>query len=186
LHGTEVRIADDSNETTATGEYGGIFIKGSSLMRCYWNEPEGTSERLRDGWFQTGDLGYFDEQGCLNVVGRADNIIGVGHEKVSPEEVEAVISKIEGVAEVAVGRVPEPLLDYVPVALLVLDGDETMTLEHIREVCRNKLSSPKIPRRLFVIDCIPKTMYGKPDRTAIAHTIRNIAAKMMDPETGSA
>lgn len=177
LSGTEVRITDDPGEPTAAGETGSILIRGSSLMRCYWNEPESTREQLHDGWFRTGDLGYFDEEARLNVVGRADNIIGVGHEKVSPEEVEAVISKIEGVAEVAVGGIPDPLLDHVPVALLVLDGEESRTLDKIRDVCRNKLSSPKIPSKLIVIDSIPKTMYGKPDRKAIKDYIQNIAAE---------
>jgi acyl-CoA synthetase (AMP-forming)/AMP-acid ligase II len=175
LAGTEVRIADGQGQPAAANETGSIEVGGSSLMRGYWNAPEITSRKLRDGWFLTGDLGFFDGEGRLNVVGRADNIIGVGHEKVSPEEVEAVISKIEGVGEVAVGGTPDPLLDQVPVALLVLDDEKSPAPDEISNICRKKLSSAKVPKRFFVIDSIPKTLYGKPDRKAIGETIRRLA-----------
>ena len=169
LAGTEVRITG-----AATNGTGNIEVRGSSLMRCYWNAPEITRQRLRDGWFLTGDLGFFDNEGRLNVVGRADNIIGVGHEKVSPEEVEAAIAKIDGVCEVAVGGIPDPLLDRVAVALLVLDGEKSPTPDEIRNICRKKFSPPKVPRRFFVVDSIPKTLYGKPDRKAIGAAIRRL------------
>ena len=176
LPGTDIRIVEGSGAPVADGESGDILIAGTSLMRCYWNDPESTREQLSEGWFRSGDLGYFDDQGRLNVVGRADNIIGVGHEKVSPEEVEAVISKIDGVREVAVGGIADPLLDHAPVALLVLDGEGSPTLDDIMRVCREKLSSPKVPRQLIVVDAIPKTMYGKPDRKAIRERMREIEA----------
>ena len=176
LPGTDVRVVDGSGAPVADGETGDILIAGASLMRCYWNDPESTREQLSDGWFRSGDLGYFDDQGRLNVVGRTDNIIGVGHEKVSPEEVEAVISKIDGVREVAVGGIADPLLDHAPVALLVLDGEGSPTLDDIMRVCREKLSPPKVPSKLIVVDAIPKTLYGKPDRKAIKDRMREIEA----------
>ena len=176
LPGTDVRVADGSGAPVADGETGDILIAGASLMRRYWNDPESTREQLSDGWFRSGDLGYFDDQGRLNVVGRADNIIGVGHEKVSPEEVEAVISKIDGVREVAVGGISDPPLDRAPVARLVLDGEGSPTLDNVMRVCREKLSSPKVPRKLIVVDAIPKTMYGKPDRKAIKDRMQEIEA----------
>ncbi len=180
LAGTEVRITDGRGSPPAANGTGNIEVRGSSLMRCYWNDPEITRRKLRDGWFLTGDLGFFDGEGRLNVIGRADNIIGVGHEKVSPEEVEATISRIDGVGEAAVGGVPDPLLDQVPVALLVLDDEKSPTIDEISNICRKKLSSPKAPRRFFIIDSIPKTPYGKPDRKAIGETIRRLAAKRDD------
>ncbi len=180
LAGTEVRITDGQGRPLAANNTGNIEVRGTSLMRCYWNAPKITRERLRDGWFLTGDLGFFDGEALLNVIGRADNIIGVGHEKVSPEEVEATVSRIEGVCEVAVGGIPNPLLDQVPVALLVLDGGESPTPDEIRNICRKKLSSAKVPRRFFVIDSIPKTLYGKPDRKAIAKTIRRLVTERND------
>jgi len=179
LDGTEVMIADDEGAPVAAGEVGNIRVRGTSLMRCYWNDADITRQRLRDGWFLTGDLGFFDQDNRLNVVGRADNIIGVGHEKVSPEEIESVISKIDGVAEVAVGGIPDALLDRVPVALLVLDGGKSQAplINEIRNICRKKLSSPKVPKRFIVIDTIPKTLYGKLDRPAIRETVQRLAAE---------
>jgi acyl-CoA synthetase (AMP-forming)/AMP-acid ligase II len=167
LRGTEVKIADAAGAPLPAGTAGEIFIRGGSLMRGYWREPELTAERMRDGWFRTGDLGVFDCGGALDVLGRADNIIGVGHEKVAPEEIEAIIAAVPGVVEIAVGGIPDPLLDRVPIALLATHEEPDQVIRRAQSACREKLAPAKLPRYFHVVEQIPKTPYGKHDRKAI-------------------
>jgi long-chain acyl-CoA synthetase len=169
LQGVDVRIAGANGEGTAPiGESGEILIRGTSLMDGYWREPQLTAERMKDGWFLTGDLGSLDADGRLSVLGRIDNIIGVGHEKVSPEEIEAVLSKVEGIADVAITGQPDPLLDKVAVALIVADGNVESVRNQAIRACRAGLSAPKQPRHYYFVSQIPKTTYGKIDRKAVA------------------
>jgi len=171
LAGTTIKIVDPSGQAVARGETGEICVGGRSMMRGYWRQPELTRATVRNGWFHSGDLGYFDDAGELVLVGRANNIISVGHEKVSPEEVEAVIGQVDGVTDVAVGGAPDPLLDTVAVALVVSPVDIEAVTERVLVACRNRLSSPKNPRRVFRVNDIPKTPYGKHDRKAIKSLI---------------
>lgn len=176
IQGTQFKIVAESGKQTPPGVTGQIALRGSSLMRCYWMEPELTSQRIVDGWFFTGDTGTVDEEGNLSLVGRADNIINVGHEKVSPEEIESVIGSVDGVLEVAVAPVDDSLLVKVPVALVTLNKnqDEKAILKKIREECVKKLSNAKIPRKIVVVEAVPKTPYGKHDRRGIKELVSKL------------
>lgn len=174
LNGVEVKIADGEGNELAQGKEGEILIKGTSLMSGYWREPDLTAERIIDGWFSTRDLGFWDEDNKLNVVGRIDNVFSVAHEKVSPEEIESVISKLDSVMEVAVGPLEDELLLYVPAALVVINREYKDLDDQIKNVCREKLSSVKVPQKIFVVDEIPKTAYGKLDRRKIKGIITKL------------
>jgi acyl-coenzyme A synthetase/AMP-(fatty) acid ligase len=121
-------------------------------------------KRLSNGRFYTGDLGFKDSNGLLYLTGRNDSIINVGNEKVSPEEVEQIINELEGVNESLVFRTSDPILGNKVNANIVLDPKSSLTTMDIRTYCKQKLSSFKVPTKIFVVDSIPKTLYGKIDR----------------------
>jgi acyl-coenzyme A synthetase/AMP-(fatty) acid ligase len=106
----DLKVVDTTGHHVSPGLVGEILITSTSLMRCYWREPNLTDRYLVDGWFQTGDLGFLAEDGALSLVGRRDNLINVGHEKVAPEEVEIVIACVLGVVEVGVAPGEDALL----------------------------------------------------------------------------
>ncbi len=174
--GTKIKIIDEEGRETPSNKVGHILIQGSSLMRGYLGDNSITNSKLRDGWFHTGDLGYYDESGALNLTGRSDNIISTGHVKVSPEEVEAVIGKVDGVVDVAVGAMPDELLDSVVVALIETGENKENLLKDIKVNCRLNLFSPKVPRKYFFVENVPKTLYGKIDRTKVNSVILNLSS----------
>ena len=174
LHGTEVRIADDDGSPVGSGLPGEILVRGNSLMRGYWGAPELTRTKVVDGWFHTGDTGFVDSDGNINLIGRMDNIFVVGHEKVAAEEVEAVIEQVDGVSEVAVDSVVDELLDRVPVALVAVEDDQRAVLDSVISTCQEKLSGAKVPRRLFMVKSVPKTPYGKINRPEVRKEIARL------------
>jgi acyl-CoA synthetase (AMP-forming)/AMP-acid ligase II len=163
--GTQVRIRTETGEIAATNEVGEIEVAGDSLMKGYLNSPTAEPSRFEGGWFKTRDSGYIDLNGDLNLTGRLDNIFSVGHEKVSPEEIEDVLSQIAGMTEVAVSSVPHKLLGAVPVVLYVSDA-EKMEMQ-VRAACSRALSRAKFPRYVIRVDTLPRTLYGKLDRRAL-------------------
>lgn len=172
LDGTDLRVVHSDGTSVKAGEAGEIIIRGRSQMRGYLHLEELTAERVQDGWYHTGDVAEVNEEGELSIVGRLDNVFGVGHEKVAPEEVEQVIENIEGVTGVAVGHMPDAILEKVCCALVSTDGRNDMEAT-ILATCRKQLSTSKIPRRLFFVDDVPRTLYGKIDRRSVQQHIEN-------------
>jgi long-chain acyl-CoA synthetase len=171
VEGTEIRIAGDDGRPIAPGAVGEVHVRGTSLMRGYWRDTAATHERIRDGWFNSRDLGYFDRDGNLHLTGRTSSIINIGNEKVSPEEVEKVLSEVPGVAEAAVYGVSDPLLGEAVHAQVVPKPGAQVLTQDLRAHCRRKVSGYKVPRRIHVVSTLPKTHYGKIDR-----------ARLRDPE----
>lgn len=173
VDGTILRIFDEQGGEAPAGTVGEIGIRGTSLFRTYLGAPQLKDERMQAGWFMTRDLGYLNETGDLVLAGRADNIILVGHEKVSPEEVETLLLTVEGVQDAAVGSMPDASLYQVPVALLVvsvpLDEAEANALRCLTE----KLGRAKVPRSFIEVPAIPRTAYGKIDRPALKRLIED-------------
>src|SRR5437868_8265414 len=103
LEGVAIRVTDPDGKPLAKGEVGGIEVRGPNVFRGYWKNPEKTAAEFRkDGWFITGDVGKFDPEGYLLIVGRAKDLIITGGYNVYPAEVEGEIEALEGVAECAV------------------------------------------------------------------------------------
>lgn len=173
--GTQIRIKKPDGEDANVGEIGEIQVSGASLMRTYLNQSNETDHRLERGWLKTRDTGFFDEAGALNISGRLDNIFSVGHEKVSPEEIEDVLSQLPGIEQVAVSSVSHELLGAVPVILYVSQiGIEA----EIRAACSRSLSRAKFPRYVMRVADLPRTPYGKLDRRALQDFARSEVAKM--------
>jgi acyl-CoA synthetase (AMP-forming)/AMP-acid ligase II len=171
---TSVAILDDGGRTCESGVLGEVAIKGDSLMRTYVKAQWLMDERLTHGWFRTRDLGFIDSQGDLHLSGRIDNIIRVGHEKVSPEEVEEVIRHVKGVLDVAVVGIPDPQLFEVPVVLVAYTNESEPVLSDIKAHLRMRLSRAKMPRHFYAVASIPLTPYGKTDRTRVRALVKSL------------
>lgn len=165
VRGTQILITNEQGKSLPQGETSEVCIRGNSLMQYYWKDAKSTQNHYIGRWFKTGDLGFIDTEGALNLVGRIDNIINVGHEKVSPEEVEEVVRSIEEVNDVGVTSVKDELLGNVPIAFVELKKERGEISENkLRLRTREKLSSRKVPHKFVSVESIPKNLYGKTDR----------------------
>lgn len=166
IPGTEVWLEDDDGRRVQTGETGELVVRGRHVMRGYWNNPEATRERFRPGPIPgerlcySGDLFRMDEDGCFYFVSRQDDIIKCRGEKVAPREVENVIFGIEGVTEVAVVGVPDPLLGQAIKAFVVAPGRE-LTPAQVLAHCKAHLEDLMVPKLVEFRPELPKTPSGK-------------------------
>jgi O-succinylbenzoic acid--CoA ligase len=143
------------------GDDGEIRLRGPMLLRCY---RDGTSPFDADGWLRTGDLGSWRPDGRLHVEGRRGDLIITGGENVWPEAVEAALADHPGVAEVLVRGVDDPDWGQV-VEALVVPTDDALTLDDLRAHVKAHHPAFMAPKRLRLVDSIPRTPLGKPRRT---------------------
>ena len=134
-----------------------IQVRSHMLADGYFRNPAATEAAFPNGWYHTGDRGALDEEGFLHVTGRLKDIIRSGGETVSPADVEQVLAGCPGIAEVAVVGIPDANWGEVVCAAVVASPGEPPTLESIRTHCAGRLASYKLPRRLELIDKIPRT-----------------------------
>ena len=170
IPGTEVWIEDEEGHRVGPGVVGELVVRGSHVMRGYWEDPEATAERYRPGptpgerVLYSDDLFKMDEQGYFYFVARRDDIIKSRGEKVSPKEVENVLYGIEGVVEAAVIGVPDPILGQAIKAFVVVDGVELSEADVLRH-CRANLESFVVPQSVEFCAGLPKTTSGKIKKT---------------------
>ena len=163
IPGVELRVVDESDrDVPRDGQsMGEIVTRTDGVMEGYWQQPEATGEALHGGWFHTGDMATWNEDGYLLIVDRKKDIIVSGGENVSSLEVEKVLLSHPAVLEVAVLPVPHLTWGEVPKALVVLkanaQADEIELIEH----CRSRLAHYKCPRSVEFLECLPRTGTGK-------------------------
>jgi len=163
---TRVRVVRVDGTEAGAGEAGEVQVAGPTVSPGRLS-PDGALEPLAPtGWLRTGDLGSIDASGNLLVLGRRDDVIVSGGENVSPEEVEAVLLDHPAIAEVGVAGLPDEEWGQLVAAWIVPRGAPP-TLAEIREACRARLSRAKLPRRLFVVDALPRTAIGKLRRSRL-------------------
>ncbi len=159
LDGIEVRVADEQGAALPAGATGTVEVRGPNVFLGYWGLPEATTAATRaGGWFVTGDVGAMDEQGRLTLAGRASDLIISGGYNVSPQEVELVLDQAPGVDESAVIGLPDPDLGEVVVAVVV--ASDGIDEERVLGAC-GALARFKRPRRLVVVDELPRNAMGK-------------------------
>ncbi|MCB2109081.1 MAG: AMP-binding protein [Rhodobacteraceae bacterium] len=164
---TEVRVADDSNRPCGVGHVGEIQIKSLGVTPGYWRQPELTAAAFVDGRFKTGDLGRFDDDGLLYLVDRKKDMFISGGENVYPVEIENVISKYPGIAQVAVIGVPDPKWGEVGLAAVVATPGSTIDSQDVIDRCRGQIADYKIPKRVEVVDALPLSAQGKVLKTEL-------------------
>ena len=161
--GTEVRVVDaDDRDVPRDGKaIGEIIARSDGVMEGYWRQPEASAEALRGGWFHTGDMATFNEEGYLLIVDRKKDIIVSGGENISSLELEKAILAHPAVLEAGVIPVPDKKWGEVPKALVVLKPNAVVTESELIEFCRSRLSHYKCPRSVEFVDSLPKTGTGK-------------------------
>ncbi|MDW5329550.1 polyketide synthase [Plantactinospora sp. KLBMP9567] len=164
--GLTVRLVDPGGLDAAPGQEGEVWVSGPNLMVGYHNQPEATAAVLRDGWYRTGDLARRDRSGFLTMTGRLNELIIRGGENIHPADIEAVLRRVSGVAEVAVAGRPDDALGEVPVAYLVADSGG-IDPRHALERCRSELPPFKVPVQLYEVAALPRTGSGKVRRRAL-------------------
>ncbi|GBG39045.1 long-chain-fatty-acid--CoA ligase [Mycobacterium montefiorense] len=166
--GVEVRIVDDEMNDVAPGEIGEIVYLGPLVMKEYWNRPIETAEAFRGGWFHSGDLVRRDGDGYIYVVDRRKDMIISGGENIYSAEVENVVAAHVKVAEVAVIGVPDPKWGEIPMAVVVpRDPADPPTDAEIETHCRVYLAAYKRPRRVVVVEALPRNANGKVLKTEL-------------------
>ena len=150
-----VRIIDEEGNDVPTGEMGEIIVKNEGVGAGYWNKPELTAKKYRNGWYYTGDLGSFDEDGYVYFYGRKDFLIKSGMLFVSPMEVENAITRHPAVAEVAVIGVPDKKWGEAVKALVTLKPGQKATGEEIREHCRVYVAGFQVPKSVDFLEELP-------------------------------
>lgn len=138
-------------------ENGELLVASPYLFSGYFRNEAATSQAMAGGKYHTGDLAERDDEGCYRIVGRAGDLIRTGGEAVAPGEVEAVLSGCPGVAEVAIVGVPDPVWGEVVTAFVVAAPDAEISLERLRTHAASRLAPHKLPRRLQMVDALPRT-----------------------------
>lgn len=173
----EIRLLDEHGHWIQTSHtIGQICIKGKHTIDAYWKNDEANRSKFIDGYMNTGDVGYLDEDGFLFVTGRTDDLVNAGGEKFSLQEVDTVIGQLPFVQDVVCIAVSHPVLEVVVHAHVVLRQDTTATHKQAeREIlaqCKRVLDSFKIPQKIFFRDSIMKTESGKVQRKLFAQAIQ--------------
>jgi long-chain acyl-CoA synthetase len=166
IPGTEVWIEDENGNRLGPGVIGELVIRGSHVMRGYWEDPEATAKAYHPGptpgerILYSGDYFKMDDEGYLYFVSRKDDIIKSRGEKVSPKEVEDVLYSIAGVMQAAVIGVPDPLLGQAIKAFVVLEGSEFAERDILR-YCREHLEDIMVPQQVEIRESLPVSSNGK-------------------------
>jgi long-chain acyl-CoA synthetase len=161
LHGLVVEIADDDGQSLPPNAVGELRLQGDTVMLGYWNNPKATENALRDGWLYTSDMGYFDEDGYLFLVGRKDDMINVGGAKVYPREVEEALYQHPEVASCAVCAELSELYGQIVVAYVVTTSTRPLSDKTLQAFCEPHLAAFKIPKAVYFVEDIPKGPTGK-------------------------
>jgi malonyl-CoA/methylmalonyl-CoA synthetase len=163
LPGVEVKVCDPATGAELPrGEIGVLEVRGPNVFKGYWRMPEKTREELReDGFFITGDLSLIDDQGYVQIVGRGKDLIISGGYNIYPKEIELFLDAQDGVLESAVVGVPHPDFGESVVAVLVPEPGRTIDIAAIEAAARRDIAGFKRPRRIEVVDALPRNTMGK-------------------------
>ena len=163
----EVRVVDADDTPLPAGEAGEIVCRGDTVMAGYWRNPEDSAATLKGGWLHTGDLGLFDTGGYLTITGRSRDLIISGGANIYPREVEEVLLRAPGVAEVSVIGRPDPEWGEVVVAYVVAEPGARPTPEALDRLCLDLMARFKRPKAYRFVDALPKNAYGKVLKTEL-------------------
>ncbi|MGE0387106.1 MAG: AMP-binding protein [Gammaproteobacteria bacterium] len=179
LPDVSVRIADERDCVLPAGEAGMVQVRGPNVFSGYWRKPDRTAEDFTaDGWFRTGDIGRFDADGYLAIVGRAKDLVISGGYNVYPKEVEDVVDRIPGVAESAVFGVPHPDFGEAVTAAVVRTGAGAGTgPEEIIRAAREHLAGYKVPKAVVFVDELPRNTMGKVQKALLRQAYAGLFRK---------
>jgi acyl-CoA synthetase (AMP-forming)/AMP-acid ligase II len=166
--GTEISVVDGRGNLLTPGEVGEIVIRGANVMSGYAANPGANECCFSHGWFRTGDQGYLDNDGYLFIVGRLKEIINRGGEKISPFEVDQILLDHPAIAEAVTFAVAHATLGEDIAAAVVLKPESHTTEQELQTFVATRLTECKVPRRIIIVDHIPRGATGKIQRVGLA------------------
>ena len=169
---TRIRVVDDLGKDCATGVPGEVLTFTDQRFDGYWNNTAATLEALRDGWYHTGDIGYLDEEGYLFLIDRKKDMIISGGENIYSREVEEAVMAHPAVMECAAIGIPDPKWGEVVQAVVVCKPGRTLSEAELLVHCRTLIANYKCPRRLVLLDELPRTGTGKVSKLALREQAR--------------
>jgi malonyl-CoA/methylmalonyl-CoA synthetase len=174
LPGVSVRVASPEGKPCAPGEIGGIQVKGPNVFRGYWQMPDKTAEEFtEDAYFKTGDLGRFDAEGYLSIVGRSKDLIISGGYNVYPKEIESVIDKMDGVLESAVIGLPHADFGEAVTAVVVPQPDAQLDETALIGLLKNRIANFKVPKRVLFVEELPRNAMGKVQKNQLRERFKD-------------
>jgi long-chain acyl-CoA synthetase len=165
--GVDLRIVAEDGTDTPEGEVGEIWVAGETRMREYWRRPDVTAEKLSGRWLRTGDLARREVDGLIYHVGRKDDVINRGGEKVLPSYVEAALAEAPGIAQAVVFAVPHPILQNSILAAAEPRPGEIVDVPALLAFLHGRLPGYAVPEDVLVSSDLPRTASGKLDRRAV-------------------
>ncbi|HST53412.1 MAG TPA: long-chain fatty acid--CoA ligase [Pyrinomonadaceae bacterium] len=159
--GNEMRVVDEDDNELPDGAPGEIVMRGENIFKGYFKNEEATRRAFRGGWFHTGDVGFRDAEGFFHIVDRKSDMIIRGGENIYPREIDELLYKHTAVAEAAAIGVPDELYGEEVVAFVVLKSGQAVTEDEIRAYCREHLADYKCPKRVSIVESLPKGPTGK-------------------------
>jgi acyl-CoA synthetase (AMP-forming)/AMP-acid ligase II len=169
--GPEVAIMAEDGRLLPRGETGEIVIRGPNVTAGYESNPTANAEAFVDGWFRTGDQGVMDADGYVSITGRLKEIINRGGEKVSPREVDEILMDHPAVAQVVCFGMPHPKLGEEVAAAVVLREGQAATERELQDFVGRRAADFKVPKRILLLDEIPKGATGKLQRIGLAQKL---------------
>ena len=168
LKDVRVQIMDEQARPCEVGEIGAIEVQGPNIFQGYWQMPERTAEEFTtDGFFRTGDVGRFDADGYLSIVGRSKDLIITGGYNVYPKEIESVLDKMECVQESAVIGVPHADFGEAVTAIVVCKSGATASEAAIITALKAQIANFKVPKRIHFVDDLPRNTMGKVQKNVL-------------------
>ena len=170
--GPEVAImSETASDLLGIGQKGEIVIRGPNVTPGYENNPDANAAAFNDGWFRTGDQGVMDDEGYISITGRLKEIINRGGEKISPREVDEVLMDHPAVAQAVTFAMPHDKLGEEVAAAIVLREGQDAEEGDVREFVTGRLADFKVPRRVVILEEIPKGATGKLQRIGLAEKL---------------
>jgi long-chain acyl-CoA synthetase len=167
----DLRIVDENDNLLAVNEIGEIICQSPLATEGYYMNPDATNASFRDGWFYTGDLGYFNEEGYLFVVGRKKDMVKSGGISIYPLEIEGVLYQHPEVIEAAVIGIPDLHWGEALKAVVVLKEGSSASGEELMQFCKEQLASYKVPKSVDIVAALPHTEVGKVNKLKLKERI---------------
>ncbi len=168
--GIRIGVMDERGTLLEQGAHGEVVIQGPSIIDAYANNPEANAKSFTDGWFRTGDLGFLDGDGYLSLVGRLKEMINRGGEKIAPREIDDVLLQHPAVAEAVAFGIPHAAWGEEVAAAVVLKSPATE--KELVAFARERLADHKVPKKLYLVEQIPRTATGKIQRRSVAEALQ--------------
>ena len=172
----EVKIIDEAGQIAPVGQQGELCTRGYSVMKGYWEDDARTTEAIRDGWMHTGDQATLDESGFCRITGRVKDMIIRGGENVYPSEIEEFLFTHPGISEAQVFGVPDDRLGEEVCVWVVAAPGQELTAEAVQSFCRGQIAHFKVPKHVLVVETLPMTITGKPQKFVMRDKMLKILA----------